>query len=105
MQYETTENESIETMTSIYDSHDRFNIVGPTPLGDCCDHIGTMALVIVAIDNGKDLISVSSIVGWSRDQMEAVATIAQFFVAAIVDHMNTAIFTEYQLTKQQCCQP
>ena len=62
MQYETTENESIETMTSIYDSHDRFNIVGPTPLGDCCDHIETMALVIVAIDNDKDLISVSSIV-------------------------------------------
>lgn len=28
MQYETTENEPIETMASIYDSHDRFNIVG-----------------------------------------------------------------------------
>ena len=65
-----------------------------------------MALVIVEIDNDKDLISVSSIVdvmsgsnGSGRDDRPI------FFVATIVDHMNTATYTEYQLSKQQCCQP
>lgn len=49
-------------MIFIYDSYDCFNIVGLIFLGDCCDYIEIMVLVIVVIDNGKDLIFVLLIV-------------------------------------------